>query len=494
MQQEDLCTLLPHLSKKGFFMRICTPRLLPAAGLLCVLLAASTVNAAPADDEADFRALYKQLVEINTTLSVGSCTEAATAMGARLRAAGIAAADIMVIAPPERLKDGALIATLHGSDAKAKPILLLAHIDVVEARREDWQRDPFKLIEEDGFFYARGSSDDKAMAAVFTDSLIRYQREAFKPRRSLRLALTCGEETAEKFNGVEWLLQHHPELLRASFALNEGAGGELDADGKPVALQIQAGEKVYQDFRLEITNPGGHSARPLKDNAIYRLSAALGRLGAHQFALRLLPTTRAYFEQQAKLSATDVAADMRAVLLDPPDAAAASRLWDINPNWNGMLHTTCVATMLDGGHAPNALAQRAGANINCRILPGDSIDTVQAELRRVLADDGITISLVGDRGLSSTPPELTPSMLDPVRQIADRIWPGVHIVPTLSPGATDGRYLNAAGIPTYGLSGMFHDAEGSHAHGLNERIRVQSLLDGRRFLYEVVKIYAMQQD
>lgn len=472
-------------------MPVLSRRLIVAA----LLIAITTPGyAATSADEANFRALYKQLVETNTTLSVGSCTAAAEAMAARLKSAGYPASDVQVIAPPERPRDGALLATLHGSDKNAPAMLLLAHIDVVEARREDWQRDPFTLVEENGFFYGRGVSDDKAMAAVFTDSLVRYRKEGFTPRRDIKLALTCGEETSDTFDGVEWLLKHKPEAMKAAFALNEGAGGELDDHDKPVALQIQAGEKIYQDFRLEITNPGGHSSRPTKDNALFRMSGALAKLSTYQFPIHLNPVTRAYFEKEAELVAPNVGNDMRAVLTDPPDAAAADRLWDVNPSWNGTLRTTCVATMIEGGHAPNALPQRVQANVNCRILPGETVVGTQKELQRVFADEGIAVSLVGESGVVSPVPQLTPAIMDPVRRVAEKVWPGVAIVPTQSTGATDGRFLNVAGIPTYGLSGMFHDAEGSHAHGLNERIRVKSLLDGRRFLYEVVKIYATQKD
>ena len=460
-------------------------------GLSVAVLIGSTsfAQARPTDDMA-FRALYQQLVEINTTRSVGSCTQAAEAMRARLLTSGIPAADTQILAPPERPKDGALIAVLHGSDAKSKPILLLAHIDVVEAKREDWQRDPFKLVEEQGWFYARGASDDKAMAAVFTDSLIRYRQEGFKPHRDIKLALTCGEETSEIFNSVRWLMQTQPAVLAASFALNEGAGGELDRDGKPVALQIQAGEKVYQDFALEASDVGGHSSRPTKNNPIVRLSAGLARLGAHNFPIALNAATRGYFEAQTRLVSPAIAADMRAVINNPRDEAAGERLWEINPGWNGSLRTTCVVTEITGGHAPNALPQHVRANVNCRILPQVPIADVQKEIIRVLADEKISVATTGEAGIQSPPPPLSDRIMVPVRTVAATIWPGVAIVPTMSTGATDGRFLNAAGVPTYGLSGMFHDAEGSHAHGLNERIRVKSLLDGRRFLYEVVKLYA----
>jgi acetylornithine deacetylase/succinyl-diaminopimelate desuccinylase-like protein len=462
-------------------------------GLLCPAPALRAQSPAARAGEAAFRELYKELIEINTTLSAGSCTAAAEAMAARLKAAGLPAGDMQVLAPPDRPKDGALVATLRGQDRQAKPILMLAHIDVVEAKREDWVRDPFKLVEEDGWFYARGASDDKAMAAVFTDSLIRYQKEGFKPRRDIKLALTCGEETSETFDGVQWLIQTHPDALRAAFALNEGAGGELDANGRPITLQIQAGEKVYQDFTLETTNVGGHSARPVKDNAIYQLAAGLSRLAAWKFPISLNPVTRAYFEAQATMLPA-VAGDIQAVLKDPPDEAAAERLWAANPSWNSTLRTTCVATMVNAGHAQNALPQRARANVNCRILPGVSVEAVRETLVKVLADARIAVTAIAEPGAPSPPPPLTPQIMDPVRKLGDQLWPRATVVPTMSVGATDGRFLNAAGTPTYGLSGMFHDREGSHAHGLNERIRVKSLMDGREFLYEIVKIYADQQD
>jgi acetylornithine deacetylase/succinyl-diaminopimelate desuccinylase-like protein len=461
------------------------------SALICLAAAVSKAQT-PAPDEAAFRDLYQQLIEINTTRSVGSCTQAAEAMRARLLAAGIAAVDTQILAPAERPKDGALIAVLHGRERRSKPLLLLAHIDVVEAKREDWERDPFKLVEENGWFYARGASDDKAMAAVFTDALIRYQREGFRPRRDIKLALTCGEETPDAFNSVKWLVETQPAVLNAEFALNEGAGGELDKNDKPVALQIQAGEKVYQDFALEASDVGGHSSRPTKNNPIVRLSVGLAKLGAHNFAVALNDATRGYFEATAQTAAPEIAADMRAVLKDPQDEAAVERLWAVNPGWNGMLRTTCVATEISGGHAPNALPQHARANVNCRILPGVPIAAVQAEIASVLGDEKISVAAVGDPGFQSSPPPLTARIMDPVRKVAAGLWPGVAIVPTMSTGATDGRFLNAGGIPTYGLSGMFHDAEGSHAHGLNERIRVISLMNGRRFLYEVVKLYANQ--
>lgn len=466
-----------------------------ASFLMTLLAAAAPVGATVADNgETAFRALYKELVEINTTLSAGSCTIAAEAMARHLRAVGWPAADMQVLVPREWPKQGNLVATYRGSNPDAEPILLLAHLDVVEARREDWTRDPFTLTEEDGWFHARGASDDKAMAAVFVDSLVRYRKEDFRPARDIKLALTCGEETSEVFNGVSWLLEHHPGTLKAAFALNEGAGGELDANDKPIALQIQAGEKAYQDFTLEITDPGGHSSRPKKANPIYRLSAALEKIGAYRFPIRLNEVTRAYFKSQIELAPAAAVDDIKGILREPPDEAAAARLWDMNPSWNSMMRTTCVATMVSAGHAENALPQRARANVNCRILPGVPMEAVKNTLVHAMGDDGITISGIEDPGSKSKPPVLSAQVLEPARKVAESIWPGVAIVPTMSPGATDGRFLNAAGTPTYGLSGMFHDAEGSRAHGLNERIRVKSLLDGRRFLHEVVKLYANDVD
>ena len=464
-----------------------------AATIAGPLLGLATSQGAETDDR-DFRTVYEELVDINTTRSGGSCTEAAEAMRKRLLAAGMPADAMQILAPPDRVKDGSLIAIYHGRNRRLKPILLLAHIDVVEAKAEDWQRDPFRLVEEGGVFYARGASDDKAMAASFTDALTRYSKEGFKPLRDLKLALTCGEETPDVFNSVRWLMQTQPKVLDAAFALNEGAFGELDKNGKPIVLQVQAGEKIYQDFALEASDIGGHSARPNRNNPIVRLASALTRVGNHNFVIALNPVTRSYLEAQSKLATPEIAADVRAVLLDPPDETAAERLWTVNPSWNAALRTTCVVTQIEGGHAPNALPQKAHANVNCRILPGVPVEDVQQELIRVVADSSITVVATGVPGLPSPPPPLSERILGPVRRVADKIWPGVVIMPTMLVAATDGRFLNAGGIPTYGLSGMFYDADGSHAHGLNEHIAVKSLMDGRRFLYDVVKLYSNQPD
>jgi acetylornithine deacetylase/succinyl-diaminopimelate desuccinylase-like protein len=466
----------------------------PLRSLICAaaaLAAASPALAqAPADpSEPAFRALYKELVETNTTASAGDCTLAAHRMAARLTAAGYPDSDVKVFTTPGHDKEGGLFAVLHGRDPKAKAVLLLAHIDVVEARRADWTRDPFTLVEAGGYFYGRGASDDKAMASVFTDSMIRYRQEGFKPRRDIKLALTCGEETEGVFNGAQWLTEQHKDWIDAEFALNEGAGGLLNAEGKPVYLGIQAGEKVYQDFRLETTNPGGHSSRPTPDNAIYHLAAGLTRLAAYDFPLQMTDTTRAYFARTGALIGGESGKAMVALAKDPTDKAAEA-IVSRDPSWHSMLRTTCVATLLDGGHAPNALPQRAGANVNCRIFPGVSVPEVQAKLVEVIADPKISVTPVGELSPTPPPPPLTRQVMGPVETVAHEMWPGVPVIPTMSTGATDGRYLNAGGIPTYGLSGMFADPTNSGVHGLNERIRVKSLLDGRTFLYRVVKLYA----
>lgn len=463
-----------------------------AAGIVAFSALQARAQSGPdRPDQIAFRGLYEELVETNTTLSEGSCTLAAERMAARLLGAGYPAADVRVLAPAERPKDGNLSAVLHGSDAAAEPILLLAHIDVVEANPADWARDPFTLVEEDGYLYARGSQDDKAQAAIWVDTLIRLKAEGFTPRRDIKIALTCGEETSDTWNGVEWLLETHPDALSAGFALNEGARGRLDAEGNRIALEIQAGEKVYQDFTLEITNPGGHSSRPVPDNAIDRLANALVRLGHHTFQWEINPTVRAYFEAIAPVTPAHAATMARLDDRESPDEPVAI-LSAADPAWNAILRTTCVATMVNAGHAPNALPQRARANINCRILPGHDAAEVKTELERVIADPGIAVTLAGEPDPVSPPPPLTPAILDPITAIAGRMWPGVPIVPSMSPGATDGRFTNAAGIPTYGVTGLFADPDGGGVHGLNERIRIRSLHEGRDFLYDLVKAYASQ--
>ena len=442
--------------------------------------------------QADFRGLYKELIEIDTTAEHGSCTRAAEAMAARLKAAGYPDADVRVLAPADRPKDGNLIAVLHGSDARLKPVMLLAHIDVVEARREDWTRDPYKLVEENGYFYARGASDDKAMASSFTDAMIRYRKEGFKPRRDIKLALTCGEETPDTFNGVSWLLANHRDLMDAAFALNEGAGGRLEGERR-IYLGIQAGEKVYQDFTVWTTNPGGHSSRPVKDNAIYHLANALGRLEAYDFPIHINQATRAHFTKMSAIMGGEMGAAMKLAASDQPTPEALAAI-SRDAGYNSMMRTTCVATMIQGGHALNALPQKASANVNCRILPDETVDQTEQTLAGVIADPAVKLTLGGAKSPVSPPPPLIPQILGPAEAVAKQLWPGVPLVPAMATGATDGRFMLAAGVPTYGLSGMFGEADGGGVHGLNERIRVRSLYEGREFLYRVVKLYAAQRN
>ncbi|HEX8466999.1 MAG TPA: M20/M25/M40 family metallo-hydrolase [Allosphingosinicella sp.] len=465
--------------------RLCA---LAAAALLAA--APASASPAPATGEAAFRAIYKELVETNTTLSAGSCTLAAERMAARLTEAGFPASDLHLVVEPSHPKEGSLIAIMHGSDPKAKALLLLAHIDVVEANREDWARDPFTLVEEKGFFYARGASDDKAQAAIWVDTLARFKREGFRPKRTIKMALTCGEETAGAFNGAQYLAAERRDLIDAEFALNEGAGGLLDEAGKPVVLNIQAGEKFPQNYRLEVVNPGGHSSRPVRENAIYRLADALVKIRAHDFPVQSNEATRGYFGAMAKLLPGSASQAMAAFAANPSDQAAAAALAAADPAWNAILRTTCVATLLEGGHATNALPQRARANVNCRIFPGTSVEQVRQALEQVVGDAQVKIATLETRSAISPPPPLTERVLGPARKVAAEVFPGVPLVPLMAAGGTDAAFLTPAGIPTYGLTGIFSDKEGSHAHGLDERIRVKSLMDGREFLYRLVKAYS----
>lgn len=445
-------------------------------------------DASPSPAQRELREIYKELVEINTTDSAGSCTAAAQAMAARLAAGGLPAQDIRVIVPPGGPNKGNLVVRYRGSGAK-KPIMLLGHLDVVEAKREDWERDPFKLVEENGYFYARGAADDKAMVAAFVANLIRYRREGYRPQRDLILAATCDEEMIpSKFSGIVYLLKNRRDLIDAEFALNEGGTGLLDRQGNYVRLSVQAGEKVFQTYQLEVTNPGGHSSLPVKDNAITHLAGGLGRLGAYDFPFKLSATTRTYFDRMSRIETGQTAADMRAILREPPDVQAIARL-SANPFNNATFRTTCVATMLEGGHATNALPQRARATVNCRILPGESVAEVQRTLVRVLADDRIAVAPTHEPTLSPPPP-LSAEMVGPIEAVSAQMFPGVPVVPALAAGATDGRFTINSGIPTYGVSGMFRDPDGSGVHGLNERIRVRSLYEGHEFLYRLVKRYA----
>ena len=462
--------------------------LLVALLLPALPLAAAAQSPIPTPDQTLLRAIYKELVEINTTDSVGDTTQAARAMAARLKAGGFADTELEIIVPPGAPRKGNLVARLKGTGAR-KPLLLLAHLDVVEARREDWERDPFKLVEEDGYLYARGSVDDKAMAAIFVANMIRYKKEGYVPDRDLILALTADEElgSSSAYNGVMWLLRHHRPLIEAELALNEGGGAEMTRDGRPVLLRVQAAEKVSVSFRLEARNPGGHSSLPRPDNAIYQLSEGLARFARHQFPPRLNEITRGYFLRSAPLYSGPTAEDMLAVAREGgPDPEAAARLSAASPLYNSVMRTTCVATRLEGGHASNALPQSARAVVNCRVLPGESFDAVREEIVKAIGDPGITVTRTSEP-TPSQPSSLRPDLMQAVEGVTAALWRGVPVIPSMSTGATDSRFLRNAGIPAYGVSGLFLGPDDSRSHGLNERMPVKSLYGGHEFLYRLVK-------
>ncbi len=444
--------------------------------------------AAVRSDQTAFRMLYKELVETNTTHSVGDCTLAANRMAARLAAAGFAKADLNIFVPEGLPLDGGLIATVAGTDTTKGAIMLLAHLDVVEAKREDWVRDPFTLVEEGGYFYGRGASDDKAQAAIWTDTLVRLKAAGAKPKRTIKLLLSCGEESQARINNVRWLIDKHPDWIKADFALNEGGDGRLKPDGSPLALGILAGEKVTANFRIEATNPGGHSSVPRRDNAIYALAKALGRVGDYEFPLQMNEVTRGMFAALAPLTGGEKGAAMARLVVNPGDAAADA-IVSQDPVFHSMLRTTCVATLIDGGHAINALPQRAQASVNCRMFPSDTPEGVQAQLVKAIGDAPVTVSPLPPVNPVNTPPPLTDEVFGTAKRVAAKHFPGIPIIPTMGTGASDGRFLIRAGIPTYGVPGGF-DEPLSNLHGLNERISVAALFKQRDYLFDLVKAYA----
>jgi len=465
------------------------------SGRLAAILCASALCASLATGSAIAEGLspnqrlahdiYKELLEIDTTTATGDTKAAAEAMAARLKAAGFTDADVQVFSPAPR--KGNLVARLHGT-GKRKPILLLAHLDVVPALREDWSVDPFKLTEQEGYFYARGSLDDKYMAASFVSNLIRYKQEAFKPDRDIILALETDEEILDRDAlGIQWLIKNHRDLIDAEFALNEGGGVGLK-EGKPIRNSVQTTEKVSVSFQLEVKDAGGHSSVPRRDNAIYRLAEGLVKLSKFTFPLHLNETTRAYFERMAQFEGEQTAADIRAALADKPDPSAMSfvRL-AANPFYNAQLRTTCVATMLQGGHAVNALPQLATAQVNCRIMPGEPVEDVKATIVRVLDDDKITVSQI-DKAVLSAPSALHEEIMGAIEKLTQEFFAGAVVLPTMSAGATDGSYLRNAGIPTYGHSGMAVDVNENRVHGRDERAPAKSFYQGNEYLYRLVKM------
>jgi acetylornithine deacetylase/succinyl-diaminopimelate desuccinylase-like protein len=461
--------------------------------LATLLTTAIALPAVAQDSHARYHALYKEMVETNTSLSVGSCTALAAKVAAHLKESGFPDSDIHPFAAPDHPKEGGLVAVLPGSDPKAKAILLLGHLDVVEAKREDWTRDPFTLVEENGYFYGRGVADMKSLDAAWVLTLMRLKEEGFKHKRTLRLALTCGEETSTAFNGAGWLAEHERALIDAEFALNEGGGGRLDKDGKALIMTVQAAEKFPQNYTLEVTNPGGHSSRPVRKNAIYQLAAGLTKISQYEFPIAINDITRTYFAKMAGQVGGEMGAAMTAFAKDPKDLKSAATI-ATDPSYNGILHTTCVATLLSAGHANNALPQRADANINCRVFPGTTPEEVRAKLSELVADPEIKVTLADKRSeVPKGPQPLNPKVFGPVEQLTAKYWPGIPVVPQMSAGATDGAFLTPAGIPTYGVSGMFGDADGSGAHGLNEHMRVSSIYRGADFIYDIVKVYANEK-
>jgi acetylornithine deacetylase/succinyl-diaminopimelate desuccinylase-like protein len=442
--------------------------------------------------------IFQQLIEINSTDSVGNVTTASEAMAQRFRDAGFAEADLQILGPNDKDRKKNLVVRLHGN-GKHKPILLIGHLDVVEAHREDWTTDPFKFVEKDGFYYGRGTQDMKSGDAIMATTLIRFKKEGYIPDRDIILALTADEEGG-KSNGVDWLVKNHRELIDAEFVFNHDGGGILSDHGKPVMMTVDATEKLYADFQLSVTNPGGHSSLPRPDNAIYALANALVRLQNFQFPFELNEVTRTYYERMAKVETSDRAADMKGILKTPPDGAAVARL-SKDPIDNSTIHTTCVATRLNAGHANNALPQRAEANVNCRILPGHSAEEVRQELIKAFddpkgVDTKITVRYVDSFGnisdsasdrKSLPPPPLRRDVFGPLEKITSELWPGIPVIPEMATGASDGVYTMGAGIPTYGIAGIAIDRDDIRAHGRDERLGVESYYKGVDFYYRYLK-------
>lgn len=442
-----------------------------------------------AQNDAQFRASYRELVETNTVHGEGSCSLAASRIAARLAAQGFAASDLLAFAPEGLPAEGGLVATLAGRDLTAAPIILLGHLDTVPARAQDWGRDPFRLEEVDGYFVARGAMDMKALIAVWIDSLIRLKAGPL-PRRTVRLVLTCGEEGAGE-NGLRWLIRNRPDLVKAQFALNEGGGGRLAPNGKPLSLTFQVLEKSYADFTLTATNPGGHSSVPRADNAITALAAGLQAIAVTPFPVHLNDTTRAFFQRSAGQAPAPLSDAMRAIATDPNDAAAAAVL-AADPQYNASLRTTCVVTRIAGGQANNALPQRATAVVNCRILPGETVAQTLARLQDLVKASDVTVAPSPDGNQEAIAQPLPVALVRVAEQVAAKHFPGVPVIPTMAVAASDAPHLIAAGVPTFGVPGILTDADGGNMHGRGERVGVAALLRGRAYLHDLVRAYADQ--
>lgn len=438
------------------------------------------------------RAIFQQLIEINTTDSVGSTTVAANAMAQRLLQAGFPKEDVLVLGPNDR--KGNLVALIHGT-GRAKPILFIGHLDVVEALRSDWTTDPFQFVEKEGYFYGRGTQDMKVSDAVLVTNFIRLKKEGFQPDRDLILALTADEEGG-KSNGVDWLLKNHRDLVDAAFVLNSDSGGVDTENGKAVSFNVEATEKLYGDYHLMATSPGGHSSKPVPDNAIYHIADSLTRIQAYTFPFELNPVTRAYFSRMSSLETGETAADMKAILKTPPSTEAMARLSE-TPKYNATMRTTCVATRLAGGHANNALPQSASAIVNCRILPSHSREETRQDLIEIIKDPKVSVRYTDDAGgerdtasdaKGAPPEEMQPEVAKALETVVGKMWPGVPVIPVMETGASDGKYTIAAGLPTYGINGIAIDINDDRSHGKDERVLVDSFYRGVEFYYHFVEL------
>jgi acetylornithine deacetylase/succinyl-diaminopimelate desuccinylase-like protein len=476
------------------------PLVVAGAGLLrlltcCLLLSAANLPVMAQLDQQTTklsRDIFQQLVEINTTDSVGSTTVAANAMAQRLLDAGFAKQDVLVLGPNDR--KGNLVARFHGT-GRAKPILFIGHLDVVEALRSDWTTDPFQFVAKDGYFYGRGTQDMKESVAILVTTFIRLKKQGYQPDRDLILALTADEESG-KSNGVDWLMKNHRDLIDAAFVLNSDGGGVDSEHGKAITFNVEASEKLYGDYQLTAVNPGGHSSLPVPDNAIYHIADSLTRLQAYTFPFELNPVTRAYFTGLSKLESGQTATDMAAIVQDPPATEAIARL-SLIPKYNATMRTTCVATRLSGGAANNALPQTAGANVNCRILPGHSQEEIRQQLIKIFDDPKVTVRYVSGNGdvmdtakepKESPPTTLQPEVMQPLQKAVAEMWPGVPVIPVMETGASDGKITSQAGLPTYGINGIAIDIDDVRMHGKDERVAVDSYYHGVEFYYRYVTL------
>lgn len=469
------------------------PKVFLGFAVACVAAAFAGGPAARAQSPGDaaFRAMFREMVETDTSAATGDCTALVNKIATRMKASGFPVGQLHIFVPEGAPKAGNLVAVLPGKDPKARAVLMLGHIDVVNAKREDWVRDPFVMIEESGEFYGRGVSDMKAQDAIWADNMVRYNSEGYRPVRTIKMALTCGEETGGFVNGAGWLAQNQRELIDAGIALTEGGGGDLDARGGKLAVTVMAAEKTSANFTLEITGPGGHSSKPRSDNIIIALGRAVGNLDSLKFPTELNDFSRAYFTALASRVDAETGAAMRKLLTDPQDPAANAIL-SKSVSWNAMLRTTCIPTLIEGGHAANAQPQRARATVNCRLLPGAPVAPVEAAIVAAVNNPGVTVTAAAGP-LRPPPPSLTPAVIGPIEKVAAKVFPGVPVTPLQETFGTDSGRLNAVGIPTYGFSALFRGDDAGNIHGLNEHISVQSVMEGREFLYRLIKAYAEQK-